>query len=402
MSLNIAARIARRELRGGLAGFRVFLACLALGVAAIAAVGTVRMSVEQGLLREGSVLLGGDAVARFTYRFATEDERAYLEGISEEISEIVDFRSMAVVQRGDETERGLTQVKAVDAAYPLKGDVVLDPPMALPDAFAGQGGLPGAVMDRVLIDRLGLSVGDEFAFGTQDFVLMAELADEPDRAGDGFSLGPRTLVRTVDLENSSLLEPGTLFETKYRLTLPEGTDLDAAEEAAEERFRDSGLRWRDSRNGAPGVARFVERLGSFLVLVGLAGLAVGGVGVSAAVRAYLESKIEVIATLKTLGAEARVIFAAYLMQIGVLAGLGILIGLALGAMAPLLFGPLLESQLPVPIQLGVYPGPLLEAGLYGALTALLFTLWPLARTEQVRAASLFRDATGGKAMLPRP
>ena len=174
MNLGVAARIARRELRGGLGGFRAFLACLARGGAAIAAVGTVRVSVEQGLLREGAVLLGGDAVARFTYRFADEEERAFLDDISTAVSEIVDFRSMAVVDRGDQTERGLTQVKAVDAAYPLKGTVGLEPDISLETALAGENDTPGAVMDRVLMDRMGLQVGEVFRLGTQDFVLMAE------------------------------------------------------------------------------------------------------------------------------------------------------------------------------------------------------------------------------------
>jgi putative ABC transport system permease protein len=405
--MSPAFAIARRELRGGLRGFRVFLACLALGVAAIAAVGSVRVSIEAGLTREGATLLGGDGEMTFTYRFAEPAERAWMAATATAVSEVVDFRSMATVERagGAEevgAERALTQVKGVDGAYPLKGAVALDPPMPLAEALAGSGGLPGAVMERVLAERLGLSPGDVFRLGTQDFRLAAILAREPDAAGDGFGLGPRTIVRTEALANSSLLVPGTLFETKYRLALPEGADLAALEAQAEARFRDSGMRWRDARNGAPGVQRFVERLGAFLVLVGLAGLAVGGVGVSAAVRAYLARKTGVIATLKTLGAERRTIFAAYFLQIGALAALGIAAGLVIGAALPVGFGPLIAARLPVPAEFGVHPGPLLEAALYGALTALIFTLWPLARTEEVRAAQLFRDAVGRGRLLPRP
>ncbi|WP_068118449.1 ABC transporter permease [Tropicimonas marinistellae] len=402
MSLRVASRIARRELRGGLRGFRVFLACLALGVAAIAAVGSVRSGIEAGLAREGAVLLGGDAEMSFTYRYAEPAERAWMEANASTISEIVDFRSMAVVGEGETEERALTQVKGVDGMWPIYGEVGLDPPMPLATALAEQDGLPGALMERVLAERLGLDTGDTFRLGTQVFRLAAILEREPDDAGDGFGLGPRTLVRTEALANSSLLAPGTLFETHYRLEFPEGTDLVAMKTEARGLFRDSGMRWRDSRNGAPGVAAFVDRLGAFLVLVGLAGLAVGGVGVSAAVRAYLDGKREVIAVLKTLGADARTIFAAYLMQIGVLSLAGIALGLALGGAVPLLLAPVIEAQLPVPAEFDLYAAPLAEAALYGALTALLFTLWPLARTEEVRAASLFRDVVSGKWRAPRP
>ncbi|NCO21933.1 MAG: drug:proton antiporter, partial [Rhodobacterales bacterium] len=216
MSLALAARIARRELRGGIKGFRVFLACLTLGIAAIAAVGTVRESIGRGLEREGASILGGDMSIELTYRFISDAERGWLESLGQ-VSEIVDFRSMATVTRGSDAERGLTQVKGVDETYPLYGAVALEPEMPLSMALDGQNGLPGAVMDRVLLDRLGLAPGDVFRLGTQDFAVMAVLTREPDSGAGGFGLGPRTLVRTSALADSGLLSPGTLFETVYRV-----------------------------------------------------------------------------------------------------------------------------------------------------------------------------------------
>ncbi|WP_370399082.1 ABC transporter permease [Sulfitobacter sp. JB4-11] len=396
MSLDLAARFARREMRGGLKGFRLFLACLALGVAAIAAVGSVRAAIEAGLEREGAALLGGAAELDFTYRFASPQERVWMAARAQEISEIVEFRSMAVV----EEQRALTQVKAVDDAYPLVGEMVLDPPVPLDQALDGADGLPGAVMERALSDRLGLAPGDAFTLGTQDFVLTALILREPDSAASGFALGPRTLLRRADLEGSGLLAPGTLFNSKYRLTVRPGTDLQVLEDEAADAFANAGMRWTDARNGAPGVAQFVDRLSAFLVLVGLSGLAVGGVGVSAAVRAYLAGKTGTIATLRALGADRATVFQTYFMQIGALSLLGVAIGVVLGGGAPLLLAPLIEARLPVPAAFSIYPGPLFEAALYGLLTALAFTLWPLARSEDVRAATLFRDAWAGAKVLP--
>jgi putative ABC transport system permease protein len=398
MSLSLAARFARRELRGGLKGFRIFLACLALGVAAIAAVGLVKTSIQTGLTREGAALLGGDAEAEFTYRFAREDELAWMQSIAATVSETVDFRSLATVGE----DRALTQVRAVDGAYPLIGAVTLDPPMDLATAFSGADGVPGAVMERVLVDRLGLSPGDRFRLGTQDFVLSAILERYPDNASGGFGLGPRTLLLTEDLAASGLITEGTLFSTLYRLDLPEGADLDALAAEVETRFENAGLRWRDSRRGAGGTEEFVDRLGSFLVLVGLSGLAVGGVGVSAAVRSYLAGKTANIATLKTLGATRRTIFLTYALQIGALTLLGIALGLVLGAVMPLAFAPFIEARLPIPAAFALYPGPLVEAALYGLLAAAIFTLWPIARTEDIRAATLFRDAMAAGNLLPAP
>ena len=401
MSFVIASRLARRELRGGLRGFRIFLACLALGVAAIAAVGTVRSSIEAGLTREGARLLGGDAEVEFTYRFARTEELDYLKSIASTVSETVDFRSMVVVDRGADPERALTQVRAVDSVYPLIGAVTLDPAMPLALAFAGKDGLPGAVMERLLADRLALAPGDVFRLGDQSFVLSAVLSAYPDNSSAGFGLGPRTLVLTRDLAQSGLIAEGTLFSTLYRLDLPTNANLQVLQDRTEARLEQSGARWRDARKGASGAERFIDRLGSFLVLIGLSGLAVGGVGVSAAVSAYLSGKTGVIATLKTLGATRRIIFLTYFLQIAVLTLLGILLGLILGVALPLAFSPLIAANLPIPADFGIYPMPLIEAAIYGLLSALIFTLWPLARTEDIRAATLFRDAFGAGKRLPR-
>lgn len=397
--MSVAWRIARRELRGGLTGFRVFLACLALGVAAIAAVGSVRSAIQAGIAEQGAVLLGGDASVQLTYRRASADDLDYLASVSDEVGEVIDFRSMARLP-GD-ADTALTQVKAVDGVYPIYGQTVLDPVMPLNEALEPRDGLPGAVMAPLLVERLQIAPGDTFFLGAQEFRLSARLMSFPDDGSGGFDFGPPTLVHIDGLANSGLITEGTLFNSEYRMRLPDGTDLSALETQTMQAMAGSAPRWSDARNGAPGVSEFVDRLGSFLVLVGLAGLAVGGVGISAAVRSYLDEKTEVIATLKTLGAGRRTIFAVYAFQIGVLAVIGIVLGLILGALLPIVFGPIISAALPIPADITIRPGPLAEAALYGVIAAALFTLWPLAKSENVRAAALFRDG-GTPEGWPRP
>ncbi|RFP88886.1 drug:proton antiporter [Rhodobacteraceae bacterium 63075] len=385
------------ELRGGLRSFHVFLICLALGVAAIAAIGTIRISLERGLSENGAALLGGDGEVSLTYRFATPEERAVLEAESRRVSEIADFRSMAVA--GD--RRVLTQVKAVDGAYPLTGEVKLAPAMPLGAALEPREGLYGAVLAPQLIARLGLEIGDSFRLGDARYRLRAALTREPDSLGVGISIGPRTLLLREALEGAGLLAPGTLFNSFYRLDLPEAADPDAVRARLESALPESGLSWRDARNAAPQAAEFIDRIGAFLVLIGFSGLAMGGIGVSLAVQAYLARKTPVIATLRSIGAPARVILTSYGAQIAALALLGTGLGLVLGGLLPLLLGPWLAAQLPVPAEFGLYGAPLVEAGLYGLLTALIFTAWPLARSENVRAGALFRESAESGDGLPR-
>lgn len=394
--MRLALRFALRELRGGLRGFRLFLACLTLGVAAIASVGLVRASIEAGLTLQGAEILGGDAAVELTYRFVDDGERAWMEQIAERVSEVADLRSMAVA--GD--ERGLTQLRAVDDAYPLMGRVDLDPAMPLASAFAGADGLPGGVMEPALATRLGIAPGDTFRLGNQEFVLSALLIRAPDSAVEGLSLGPRSMVRRADLAKAGLLAPGTMFSALYRLDLPAGVDLAALEAAAETRMEGSGIRWRDTRAATPGVSEFVSRLGAFLTLVGLSALIVGGVGIASAVRAYMEGKLPTIATLKTVGASQGLIRTSYGIQIAALAVLGILLGLALALVLVLGLGPWLATQLPVPVAFAPWPGPLMQAALYGGLTAALFSLWPLAQAGRTRAQALYRaQGTRGRPAL---
>ena len=401
MSFPQAATIARRELRGGLQGFRIFLLCLLLGVAAIAGIGTVRSAIDAGLSTEAAALLGGDAEMHFTHRRATDAERDWIEANSLASSEILTFRSMLQAQSIEDPTPGLSQVKAVDEAYPLYGEVILSPAMPLQQALAVQNGIPGVVLHTALIDRLGIEIGDPVRMGSQEFQLRAAIISEPDGSLADVGLGPRTIVRTEALADSGLLSAGTLFESKYRLRLPADADVNALKGDARKNFESAGMRWRDRRNGAPGISRAVDRLSSFLVLVGLAGMAVGGVGVSAAVRAYLGRKTNTIATLKSLGASRGTIFATYLMQIGALASLGIALGLLLGGGLPALAIPFLQDQLPIPIESGFFPQPLFEASLYGLLTALIFSVWPLARAVDISPAGLFREVSGRAQRLPR-
>ncbi len=110
----------------GSPGSACFIACLALGVVAIAAVGSVRAAIGRGLAREAAALLGGDAEIEFTYRFADPAERAWMDANAAAVSEIVDFRSLLAVPRaGAEPERMLVQVKAVDGALPALRQVAL-------------------------------------------------------------------------------------------------------------------------------------------------------------------------------------------------------------------------------------------------------------------------------------
>lgn len=394
----LSLRIARRELRGGLKGFRVFLVCLALGVAAIAGVGSLSEALVAGLNADAQLLLGGDVELRLTHRAATPEQLAWLQQRGR-LSSVVEMRAMA---RAEDGRRSLVELKAVDGAYPLYGALRLAPAQDAAQALENAGGVWGAAAEPALLRKLGLKVGDPLKVGEATYVVRAEIAREPDRGADAFVLGPRLMVAAASLPATGLVQEGSLIRYAYRLALPSGASLEAFTAAVERRFPDAGWRLRDVRNGAPSLRTFLERMRLFLTLVGLSALLVGGVGVANAVKAYLDGRTTSIAILKGVGAPAGLVFRAYLAQVMALALLGVAAGLAVGVAAPLVFGGLLRQHLPFEALIGIYPAPLLLAAAFGLLSALAFSLWPLARAREVSAAALLRDVAAPTQARPRP
>ena len=392
----VALRFAARELRQGVRGFGIFLGCLALGVAAIAGVLSTATSIVTGLRADGREVLGGDLAIRAIYRELTHGERADVERAAADLSHFAEMRTMAR-RPGRETEASvLVELKAVDGRYPLFGRFEArradGSAVSLPRALGREGVRWGALVDPALVDRLGLEDGEPLAIGGIEFEVRGTIEREPDRAGSGgpFGFWPRVLVGMDALAESGLLREGSLVYHQYAVRLPEGAQVATVRADLGERLRAGGWRIRSYEDAAPGIQRMVERLGSFLSLVGLTALLVGGVGVSNAVRAWLDGKLGVIATLKCIGASRRVVFSTYLAQLSVLAGLGVVAGLAAGALAPVAIGELLEKLLPTPIALGVYPGVLALSALFGLLTAVTFAVWPLSRAQETPAVALFR------------
>lgn len=388
-SWPLALRLARREMRGGLKGFRIFLACLLLGVAVIAAVGSVAAAVRGGIAADARKILGGDIELRLLYQPATVEQVAFFRD-SGTVSMSREMRAMARPAAGD--ARALVELKGVDGAYPLYGAVELEPAMTLAEALAERDGRWGAVVDPGLLERLGLAVGDSIRVGEADYQIRARLLREPDRGAGIFILGPRLMVVDDSLQSTELLQPGSLVYHVYRLKTPAETDMAAWRVALKERFPQAVWRIRGLDDAAAGVRRFVDRTAMFLTLVGLAALLVGGVGVGTAVRAYLDSKTATIATLKCLGAQGRLVHRTYLLLILLLASIGIVAGLFVGAAVPPLVSGLLAERMAIEPQAGPFLQPLAIAAAFGLLTALGFSLWPLARAREVRAVQLFRDA----------
>ena len=394
-------RFALRELRGGLRGFYVFIACIALGSMAIAGVGSLAAGLADGLAHEGRVILGGDLAFTLIQREATPTELAFLQSRGR-VSVAANLRAMARTRNGQAT---LVEMKAVDADYPLFGQAVLDPRVALADALAERDGIFGAVADPTFIASIGLRPGEQLTIGNANFEVRATLVSEPDKLAGGIGFGPRFLVSENALRATGLLQPGSLVRWHYRVRLPANDASDAAALTTMAQVRaqlpEAGWDIRSRSKASPQIERNAERFTQFLTIVGLTALLIGGVGVGNAVKSHLDRRRNTIATMKALGASGHRVFGVYLTQVLLLALVSGTIGVTIGAVLPFLVTWVFGAIIPLPIIPALHPGELMLALIYGLLTAVVFTLWPLGRAHDVPVAELFRDIVATQPHRPR-
>lgn len=393
-------RLAVRELRSGFSGFHVFIACVALGVMVITAVGALTDSLRRGFEQQGELLLGGDVVLSRAHRPADPTERTWI-NTQGRAAEMATMRT--IVRRTDGQDQFLVELKGVDAAYPLVGAVQMQGGADFSDAVHKNG---GAVVAPILLERLGLKVGDSLSLGTITLPITGVVEDEPDSITDNLTYGPRVFVSLETLQRTGLVQLGSLVRWRYALKLTDGRASD--ERLA--RFRaqlasalpETGFTVRDRRDPSPRVTRSLDRLRQFLTLLGLTALLVGGVGVANAVAAFIDRRRKVIATFKSLGATSGMIFGVFLTQVLLIAAIGVVIGLVLGYLVPVIANALYGDALPIRAAVTISPWSIISAAAYGFLVALVFTLWPLGRAELVRAGVLFRDEVAPEPVRPRP
>ncbi|MGZ8359581.1 MAG: ABC transporter permease [Allosphingosinicella sp.] len=392
---RFAWTIARRDLHRSFRGLRLLFTCLFLGVMTLAAIGSLTSAITTELADRGRILLGGDVEASMVQREASAEELAALHAAGR-VSATIRMRAMA--RRPDvanpDSAAILTELKGVDEAYPLYGTLTVGSGAPAAPLAADE-----ILIAPVLAERLSLRPGDHLRYGNAVFRIIALIGDEPDRVSEGFTLGPVALVSMQGMRRTGLLQPGSLFTAKYRVRLSGTASPEAAIDRLRTLFRSSSWELRSRDRAAPGANRFFERMGQFLTLIGLAGLIIAGIGVSNGVSSYLRQKRDGIATLKVLGATSGDIGRAYLVQIGLVAGLAVVVGLVVGALLPPAAIALAGEALPVRPGFAVHPLPLATSAAYGLLVAFIFVLPPLARARLSPVATLFRAGIDDRGRL---
>jgi putative ABC transport system permease protein len=403
VSLAFAIRMAWRETRGAARHFAVLFGCVALGVAALVSVGTFAANLDRTLTREARALTGGDLELRSAQPLdpaarAAVDQLVRAGAVTTTVRELVAMTR--VPARGATL---LVELKAVERAYPLYGRIETAPPAPLAGLLADRGDTGGAVVEAPLLERLGIAVGDPLVIGSARFTVTGVLVREPDRPIGLVTLGPRVIVAAEALERTGLLQIGSRVRYRTLARLPAGMTARAAVDDLARAIGDPSVRIAAFDESQPGLRRFFSQLATYLGLVGLASLLVGGVGIASTVTTFLRRQLATIAILKCLGAGSRVLLATYLIQTLALALLGSLVGAALGvAVQPLLVRALAPFA-PFALEVQWDAGTLARGIALGLLAALLCALWPLLAVRAVPPSLILRrdvDASAWRARRP--
>jgi putative ABC transport system permease protein len=386
--------LAWRDLRASGGRLWIFVACLVLGVSLVAAGGGLYRQVADGLRLDAKLIFGGDVEIESTQPMPAE-ALAWMQQRAT-VSRVIELRTML---RTDSGRSQLIELLSADDAYPLYGEVALQPAGRLRDALAQRDGAWGAAVDGALAQRLGLQPGDRIAVGDLDLTVRALVVRQPDRSLRADWGAAPVLVAEGALMATGLVQPLSRVEYRYRVRT--GQSATAWRDAFVTAFPALPADVRSFDERSDRMAEVLGQIGSGLLLIGFSALFIGGLGVFNSVQAYLQGKLTSLAALRALGLRDARLAAFVLLQILLLAVLASMAGAFIGTGLALAGAQLAADKLPLTRVLQGLWQPALVALLFGVLTALAFSLPALGRALSVSPAALFRGIDAQPLHTPR-
>ena len=394
--MNALSGFMLRDLRGAskVRSLWVFAACLLLGIALIAACGSLLQLVRDGFEQQERHLFGGDI--QISQRQAIDENQQAWLSENANVSLLLELRTMMGTPSG---EFSVVELQSVDDAYPLYGSVTLSPDITLQDAVKqSTDGVWGAAFDPALAEQLSLEIGQLVTIGNLELELRAMIAEQPDRSLRADFRGPPVIVDEGALQDSGLLLPTSLVDYEYRLRI-EGDPIQWREKLQGE-FPDASWEVQTVEERGEIVGRRLDQVASVLLLIGFSTLLIGGLGVANSVGAYLQTKLRTIATLQSLGSRSAQVSSVYIGQITLLATIASSAGALLGTGVAWAAAQSLSERLPINPSAHTLLPPTLLAIILGVCTALAFTLPTLGRTLNMPTALLIKGLISEQSHVP--
>ena len=383
---RIVTKMAWRDWRSGELG--LLLVALLVAVGTVTAIGLFVDRLHQALRLESASFLAADRYIGSTRPIPEEFRRAArARGL-----DTVDAMAFPSMVYGSGERSQLASVKAVSAGYPLRGELIVgDEPFGA-GRVAERVPPQGEVwLDSRMFPALDVALGDTVEVGLARLGVGRVLVKEPDRGGSFFDLGPRLLMNIADVPATEVVQPGSRIG--YRLLLRGAeANLEALREELEPELAPN-YRWMDIRKNSRRIGGALDRAESFLLLGGLLGVLLAGVAVALSAHRYARRHYDHVGVFKTLGATPNQILIAYFGILGVVGGVSVVLGLALGAGLHLAIVAALDALIPVELPM---PGvrPFLLGGATGLICALAFAMPPLLHLKNISPMRVMRRDLG--------
>ena len=389
--MSFVLNMARRELRASWRRLLFFFLCVGVGVGSIVALRSVVQNLGRAVTGEARALLTADVVVDSTREWTPEAlakiEKVARLPLAEARTETIDAATM--LRPADPSRAGalMVELKGIEPPFPLYGEFRLDDGRPFDHALLAGG---GAVVAPLLLERLGLRVGDRVKIGDATFEIRGVAAQEPG-GGGGFRLGPRVFVERGAVERAGLTGFGSRARRRILLRAGDGRVEElTARLRAELTGSLAGVRsYRDSEES---LGEQFARAENYLSLAGLVVLVLGGIGVSSVTRVFVEQKKRTIAILKCVGATGRRLTYAYLAQVLALGAAGSALGVVLAKMGLAFARARFGESLPPNVSYDLTGSAVAQGLALGLHVSLLFSALPLLRIRNVRPSLLLREA----------
>jgi putative ABC transport system permease protein len=348
---GLAARQLARDFRAG--ELRLLVVAVMLAVAALTAVGFFADRINNGLARDARQMLGGDAIVS-SDQPAPPTFAAKARELGLATATTAAFPSMGRAPDAAGGATRLVSVKAVSAAYPLRGKLRLNNGSA-DEALVGGPPRGAAWVDPGLLDALRLKLGDNLLLGDATLRIHRVIVIEPDRGAGFMSFAPRVMLNVDDLPATGLIQPASRVTYRFAVAAPGASDdpVRAFVAWADAEIKDKtlrGVRVESLASGRPEMRQTLDRAEKFLNLVALLAALLAAVAVGIAARDFADSHLDDCAMQRVLGASQRSIALQYLIEfavIGVGASVGgVLIGFGVHYGFVFLLAGLVDAQLP--------------------------------------------------------
>ncbi|HIB55120.1 MAG TPA: hypothetical protein EYO39_10075 [Nitrospirales bacterium] len=287
-------RMALRELRAGWNHVSYFIICIALGVGSIVGVASLSENLGDAVQHDARSLMAAD-VEISTRRALSQQNIVFLNTFHDQnIHWIHIYEMLAMASDSDARDTQLVELKAIQDGYPFYGALKTIPARPLTTLLGSQPNDDdqfGVLVQEALLLKLDLAVGDDLLVGHAHFVITGTIQREPDRIAGAFSLGPRVMISRAGLDAAQLIQPGSRVRHRYLFKIPPTTTPETVKETLRNTLTDTFIQVKTYHEVRPRVQHFLQHLATYLGLLGLMTLLIGGIGVAESVRSLMRKRL---------------------------------------------------------------------------------------------------------------